>query len=180
MLLVFQVAGSVAQRPGGREKALSQPAWLMVVMSLDLSLGTSCYPVPSWEPRPVFKAHVISSSKSRNSSVVGWHVKLFKPKTRMLMSLSGDPAVRNADPAEDIPEAGLDGLGWMHVPGGKVEDISMQPGNWEQEGVWSQGPVSSCVKGNWKPGKMKADTDVCPGQATRLSELSSPSTIERQ
>lgn len=130
MLLVFQVAGSVAQRPGGREKALSQPAWLMVVMSLDLSLGTSCYPVPSWEPRPVFKAHVISSSKSRNSSVVGWHVKLFKPKTRMLMSLSGDPAVSNADPAEDIPEAGLDGLGCMCQEGRlKTSACSLVTGN---------------------------------------------------
>ena len=66
------------------------------------------------------------------------------------------------------------------MPGGNVEDISMQPGNWELESVWSQDPTSSCVKGNRKPGKMKADTDVCPGQTTRLSELSSPSTIGRQ
>ena len=47
MLPISQVAGSVAQRPGGREQALSQPAWLMVVMTLNLILGTSCYPAPS-------------------------------------------------------------------------------------------------------------------------------------
>ena len=178
MLPISQVAGSVAQRPGGREQALSQPAWLMVVMTLNLILGTSCYPAPSWEPRPVFKAHVISSSKSRSSSVVGWHVKLFKPKPRMLMSLLGTwlwGMQTQQKTSQKLP-------GWtgIHVPGGNVEDISMQPGNWELESVWSQDPTSSCVKGNRKPGKMKADTDVCRGQTTRLSELSSPSTVGRQ
>ena len=78
----------------------------------------------------MFKAHVISSSKSRSSSVVGWHVKLFKPKTRMLMSLSGDPAVRNADPAEDTPEVGLDGLGCMCQEGRlKTSSCSLVTGN---------------------------------------------------
>lgn len=137
MLPVFQVAGSVAQRPGGREQALSQPAWLIVVMSLDLSLGASCYSTLLGAKASVQGSCYFFKQKQKLLSC--WLAcKAFQARNKNAYVLVWGPAVRMQTQPRGHPRSPA-WMDWDACARRKVEDISMQPGNWEQEGVWSQG-----------------------------------------
>ena len=157
MLSIFQVAGSVAQRPGrkgagtvsasladGRNAHGPHTGHLVLLSALPWAQASVC---------PGVKAHVISSSKKRRTSVANWLVMLFKQSDKTPYVLVWEPGCRGMQtkqrasqkPARMHWDACTRRERWRH------HHVA-----WQREALWSQRPVSSCVKGSRKTGEMKA------------------------
>ena len=127
----------------------------MVVTPVDLTL--SALPWAQANVCPGVKAHVISSSKTRRTSVANWLAMLFKQSDKTPYVLVWEPGCRGMQTKQRASQkpARMDWDACTRRECWRHHHVA-----WGREGLWSQRPISSCVKGSWKnrqdesPGKM--------------------------
>ena len=128
VLPIFQVAGSwLKGLEGGNRHCLSQPGWCLwwpwtsvwhlllpcTLLGAKASVQGPCY-----------------FFKQKQKLLSCWLAcKAFQAKNKNAYVLVWGPGCEECRPSRGHPRSWP---GWtgMYVPGGKVEDISMQPGNW--------------------------------------------------
>lgn len=152
MLSIFQVAGSVAQRPGRKGTAIGPDD------------GRDARGPHTQRP-PVGPGQCVSRSQgscyffkqNKKDISCNWLAMLFKQSDKTPYVLVWEPGCRGMQTKQRASQkpARMDWDACTRRECWRHHHVA-----WGWEGLWSQRPISSCVKGSWKnrqdesPGKM--------------------------